>query len=240
MNILHEDPEFVVIEKPGGLLSVPGRGPEKQDCVVRRLQRLFPAMITQPAVHRLDMYTSGLMTVAITDRAHRRLSRQFAQRRVTKGYIALLEGKIENSSGEIHLPFRLDPDNRPYQVHDPVHGKMGSTLWQLLAHEPAEASPTSRPQPKSADWNFCAATSRRYGLIAADCCSRVRFTPLTGRTHQLRVHAAHPLGLGHPIVGDSLYGNGSDGDPMLLHAERLAFFHPVSGERLVFTSPPPF
>jgi len=208
IEILYSDRELVVVAKPGGLLSVPGRGPEKQDCLVRRLQQRYPDMIEQPAVHRLDMFTTGLMVVAVSREAHRQLCRQFAGREVKKEYTALLEGLVVTTHGEIHLPFRLDPDNRPYQVHDTVHGKMGSTIWQRLAVENGR--------------------------------TRVRFLPLTGRTHQLRLHAAHPLGLGCPIVGDSLYGTGREGEPMLLHASRLAFEHPVSGERLSFVSPPPF
>lgn len=208
IDIIYDDASLVVINKPGGMLSVPGRGPEKQDCVVRRLQQIYPAMIEQPAVHRLDMYTSGLMVVAIGSEAHRNLSRQFEQREVVKEYTALLDGLVEEERGEIQLPFRVDLDNRPHQIHDPVHGKMGFTHWQRLSH--------------------------------ANGCTRVRFIPLTGRTHQLRLHAAHPLGLGCPIVGDSLYGSGCDGDPMLLHASRLTFSHPDTNERLTFTSPPPF
>jgi len=208
IEILYSDRELVVVDKPGGLLSVPGRGPEKQDCLVRRLRQRFPAMIEQPAVHRLDMFTTGLMVVAVSREAHRHLCRQFAGREVEKQYTALLEGLVVAARGEIHLPFRLDPDNRPYQVYDPIHGKMGSTIWERLAHE----------------------NSR----------TRVRFLPLTGRTHQLRLHAAHPQGLGCPIVGDSLYGSGREGEPMLLHASRLVFEHPLSGKRLSFASPPPF
>lgn len=208
IEIVDEDEHLLVINKPGGLLSVPGRGPDKQDCVTRRLQQLYPSMIEQPSVHRLDMYTSGLMVVAITAAAHRHLNRQFAERLVTKEYTALLEGEIQGKSGEIQLPFRVDLDNRPLQMYDPVHGKMGTTRWRLIGRENGR--------------------------------SRVRFIPLTGRTHQLRVHAAHALGLGCPIVGDSLYGSGVDGDRMLLHASMLSFTHPISDNSLSFTSPPPF
>ena len=208
IEILYEDPEIVIVDKPGGLLSVPGRGPDKQDCVAKRLQMHFPQMIDQPSVHRLDMYTTGLMVFAISRTAHRHLSLQFAGRGVEKEYTALLEGLVTAEQGEIRLPFRLDPDNRPYQIYDPVHGKMGTTLWQRLAHENGR--------------------------------TRVRFIPLTGRTHQLRLHASHPLGLGHAIVGDRLYGSGKDGDPMLLHAGKLVFDHPATGVRLTFTSEPPF
>jgi len=208
IDIIYADAEIVVVSKPGGMLSVPGRGPDKQDCLARRLQERFPTMIDQPAVHRLDMYTTGLMVFAIGREAHRHLSLQFAGREVEKEYIALVEGLVEKEQGEIHLPFRLDPDNRPYQIYDPLHGKMGSTIWLRLAHE--------------------------------NGCTRIRFVPLTGRTHQLRLHASHQLGLGCAIIGDSLYGSGKDGDPMLLHASRLVFNHPKTGNRLVFSSAPPF
>jgi tRNA pseudouridine32 synthase/23S rRNA pseudouridine746 synthase len=206
--LIHRDAFLVVVEKPGGLLAVPGRGPDRQDCVISRIRRLVPEMIEQPAVHRLDMATSGLMVIAITAAAHRHLSRQFEARQVAKRYIALLESIVEGDGDEIRLPFRLDPGNRPYQVYDPVNGRMGITRWRLLAVENDR--------------------------------SRIEFTPLTGRTHQLRLHAAHHLGLGCPIVGDSLYGRGHEGDPMLLHASHLALCHPSTGETLTFDSPPPF
>lgn len=208
LNIQYSDDQLVVVVKPGGLLSVPGRGPEKQDCLAARLKDHFSQMIQQPAVHRLDMYTSGLMVFALTVEAHKELSRQFANREVEKEYVALLDGSLDEAQGEIHLPFRVDLDNRPYQIYDPVHGKMGSTLW--------------------------------YRLASKDGQTRVRFIPLTGRTHQLRVHAAHRLGLGCPIVGDKLYGSGKAGDAMLLHACRLSFSHPVTDKRLTFVSEPDF
>lgn len=206
--IVYRDDSLVVVEKPGGLLAVPGRGPDRQDCVVARVRRLVPEMIDQPAVHRLDMATSGLMLLAVTIEAHRSLGRQFEARRVAKHYIAVLEGIVDGEAGEIGLPFRLDPDNRPYQVYDPVRGRMGITRWRRLATEQGR--------------------------------TRIEFTPLTGRTHQLRLHAAHRLGLGCPIVGDRLYGRGREGESMLLHASHLAFHHPASGKALAFDSPPPF
>lgn len=208
IEIIHSDPMLVVVNKPGGLLAVPGRGVDKQDCVVRRLQAEFPEMIDQPSVHRLDMYTSGLMVVARTREAHRNLCRQFELRQVDKMYTAILDGIVSADSGEISLQFRLDPDNRPYQVHDPIHGKLGITRWDVL----------SRDQGRT----------------------RIRFIPLTGRTHQLRLHAAHPQGLGCPIVGDSLYGNGADGDKMMLHADHLQFNHPGTGKKITFACPADF
>lgn len=208
IEILYQDHDLVVVNKPGGLLAVPGRGPDKQDCVSARVRQLVPQCIEQPAVHRLDMDTSGLMVLGLTREAHRQLSTQFAQRRVEKQYLALLSGVISGASGEIQLRFRLDPENRPYQVYDPVQGKLGQTLWKHRA------------------------------ILSGH--SLVEFTPLTGRTHQLRLHAAHPLGLGHPIVGDRLYGTGQQGDTLCLHAARLHFFHPASAALMCFSSPAPF
>ena len=208
MKIVFQDEAIVIIDKPGGLLAVPGRGAEKQDCAATRLCRLFPAMIVQPAVHRLDMYTSGLMVFAMTTEAHRLLSQRFARREVNKRYTAVVQGVLEKDGGEIRLPFRLDPDNRPLQIYDALHGKIGVTHWQKIAVQGAN--------------------------------TRVVFIPLTGRTHQLRVHAAHPLGLAAPIIGDSLYGSGRDGAQMLLHATHLGFRHPTSNAPVEFFSEPPF
>ncbi|MBU0675999.1 MAG: RluA family pseudouridine synthase [Proteobacteria bacterium] len=207
-QIIYHDDSVVVVEKPGGLLAVPGRGPDKQDCVVNRIKAKFPQMIDQPAVHRLDMATSGLMVLAVTQQAHRQLSKDFAARKVTKRYLAVLAGLIAEDSGRIELAFRLNPDNRPHQVYDPVHGKIGISLWRNLGAENGR--------------------------------TRVEFAPLTGRTHQLRLHAVHPLGLGCPIIGDPLYGNGKEGDRLLLHASFLEFQHPQDGHPMTFTSPPPF
>ena len=210
IEIVYSDSELVVINKPGGLLAVPGRGPGKQDCVAARLHRHFPAMIDQPAVHRLDMYTSGLMVFAISASSHRLLSCQFLKRQVVKKYTAVVEGLVEKTCGEIQLPFRLDPDNRPLQIYDPVHGRIGITTWRKLG------------------------TNKTT--------TRIEFTPITGRTHQLRVHAAHPrpMGLGAPIVGDSLYGSGKDGDQMMLHATFIQIVHPKTARTFEFHSLPPF
>jgi tRNA pseudouridine32 synthase / 23S rRNA pseudouridine746 synthase len=208
LNIVHQEATFVVVNKPSGLLSVPGRGPDMQDCVVSRLKSLRPECIEQPSVHRLDMDTSGLQVLALTREAQRNLSIQFQKHLVEKTYIAILEGIVDQEAGEIELAFRLDPDNRPYQVHDPIQGKVGITRWRKLGIE--------------------------------GNCTRIEFTPLTGRTHQLRLHAAHELGLGHPIVGDRLYGSGTAPGQLKLHAAFLAFDHPETGQRLEFASPPVF
>ncbi|MGD9948663.1 MAG: RluA family pseudouridine synthase [Desulfobulbus sp.] len=208
IDILYQDQDLVVVDKPGGLLAVPGRGPDKQDCVTARVRQRIPGCIEQPAAHRLDMDTSGLMVLGLTREAHRHLSSQFAERRVEKRYLALLTGEVPDEAGEIQLRFRLDPENRPYQVYDPVQGKLGQTLWK-----------------------------NRTTLSGQ---SLIEFTPLTGRTHQLRLHAAHPLGLGYPIVGDRLYGIGQAGDRLCLHAAWLQFYHPTSGALMRFSSPAPF
>jgi tRNA pseudouridine32 synthase/23S rRNA pseudouridine746 synthase len=208
MKIIFRDEAIVIIDKPGGLLAVAGRGPDKQDCAATRLCRLFPAMMAQPAVHRLDMYTSGLMVFAMTAEAHRRLSLAFAARQVNKRYTAVVQGILHKNDGAIHLPFRLDPDHRPLQIYDAERGKMGSTIWEKIAVQGTN--------------------------------TRIALTPLTGRTHQLRVHAAHPLGLAAPIVGDSLYGTGRDGDRMFLHATHLGFRHPNTNKPVEFFSAPPF
>lgn len=208
LTFLHIDQDFLVVDKPGGLLAVPGRGPNKQDCVVNRVKARYPDCIKQPAVHRLDMYTSGIMLLARNKTSHRNLSIQFEQRTVQKEYIALLDGLVEKEKGLIELKFRLDTNNRPCQIYDPVQGKLGITHWKKLSSE--------------------------------ENVTRVLFSPLTGRTHQLRVHAAHHLGLGVPIAGDTLYGNGEEGGQMFLHASRLSFSHPRSKDRIVISSKPSF
>ena len=208
IRVIHEDPDFVVVEKASGFLSVPGRGPEKSDCVCARVRDLYPDCIANPEVHRLDMDTSGLMVVALKAEAQKALSEQFRLRRTRKRYTALLDGELEGKRGTIELRFRLDLENRPRQIHDAEKGKLGITHWERVSIE--------------------------SGV------TRVAFVPVTGRTHQLRVHAAHALGLGIPIVGDPLYGRGTGPAELKLHACELGFQHPRTGEKLDFDSPPPF
>lgn len=202
LDIVYSDEQIVVVNKPGGLLTIPGKGPDKTDCVTSRLKTLFPKSIEQSSVHRLDQPTSGLLVLALNQDAHSNLSIQFQKREVKKEYIAVVEGVVEGDSGRIELPFRLDVDNRPYQIYDPVQGKMGITVWEKI-----EVSNNT---------------------------TRVRFKPLTGRTHQLRLHAAHKQGLGCPIVGDSLYGSGQQGDLLKLCAVKLSFKHPFRDEIVTF------
>ena len=208
LDILYEDSSIVVVNKPGGILSVPGRGPDKQDCLAKRIRDRYRDCIPQPSVHRLDMDTSGLMVFALTAEAHRNLSIQFQDRIVKKQYIALLEGVVEKEKGKISLAFRVDIDNRPYQVYDPVNGRLGITLWEKIE--------------------------------VVNNQTRILFSPVTGRTHQLRLHASHPLGLGHPIVGDRLYGHTKPGMPFYLHAASLSFQHPDSNRTVSFKCPPWF
>ncbi|MDK2858074.1 MAG: tRNA pseudouridine32 synthase / rRNA pseudouridine746 synthase [Verrucomicrobiota bacterium] len=208
IQIIFEDCEFVVVNKPSGLLAVPGKGPENQDCVTARIKALYPHCIKQPEVHRLDMDTSGLMVLALTADAHRELSRQFHDRETEKRYIALLDGEPAEESGTLELPFRLDVENRPVQIYDPVHGKIGITRWKKLSVENGQ--------------------------------TRIEFRPVTGRTHQLRIHAASEYGLGVPIVGDRLYGSGIAPGQLKLHASYLSFTHPRTGEKLEFLSEPAF
>ena len=208
LKIVHEDEAFVVVDKISGMLSVPGRGPEKRDCVAERVREMYPGAPEQPAVHRLDMDTSGLLVVARNVDAHRQLSIQFQKRETRQRYVALLDGVLSDDRGTIELPFRLDIDNRPYQIYDPEHGKVGITHWEKLGIE--------------------------------DLWTRISFVPITGRTHQLRVHAAHARGLGIPIVGDPLYGNGTGPGQMKLHAVELGFQHPTSGVEMNFVTEPSF
>ena len=208
LDILYLDQEIVVVNKPAGLLSVPGRGDDKQDCVVSRVKRLFPDCIDNPSVHRLDMDTSGILVLALTKESQRFLSMEFESRNVHKKYTALLDGILKSEGGALALPFRLDPENRPYQVYDPVQGRMCITLWKRLS--------------------------------VYDGKTLVEFTPLTGRTHQLRVSAASTKGLGVPIVGDRLYGTRKEGQRLMLHAGYISFTHPWSKERIEFKVDAPF
>lgn len=208
LEIVHEDDAFVIVNKQSGMLSVPGRGQEKIDSVTHRVRQMFPGCIEQPAVHRLDMDTSGLMVVARAAEAMSELSRQFRERETDKRYIALLDGVVEEEQGVIELPFRLDVENRPFQIYDEVHGKLGTTHWKKLAIEGGK--------------------------------TRVEFIPITGRTHQLRLHSAHEKGLGIPIVGDPFYGSGTGPGQMKLHACELSFKHPITGERMSFSLAPDF
>ncbi len=206
LRVLFEDATLVVVDKPVGLLSIPGKDARVEDSVLRRLRERYPDATGPLLAHRLDLDTSGLLAAALRLEAYVALQRQFAAREVEKRYVAWVEGTVARDAGEIDLPIRVDLADRPRQIHDPVHGRRAVTRFEVL--------------------------ERASGR------TRVALFPLTGRTHQLRVHAAHPLGLGAPIVGDRLYGH--EGQRLLLHAERLTLRHPLTGERLHFESPAPF
>lgn len=201
-ELIYQDDTLLVVNKPAGLLAVPGRGEDKQDCLSARLQQCFPDVLV---VHRLDMATSGLMLFARSAGMQRKLSLLFQKREVSKRYVAVVFGRMVQEVGDIDLPIAADWPNRPLRKIDAEQGKPSLTRYRVLGH-------------------------------AADT-SRVELEPVTGRTHQLRVHMA---AIGHPILGDALYGEAASAPRLLLHASSLSFAHPLSGESLNFNSPPPY
>ena len=215
---LHEDADLIVLDKPAGLLCVPGRGPDKQDCLSARAQARWSDALV---VHRLDQATSGLVVMARHIEAQRRLSQAFAERRVDKRYAAVVAGRPATIHGgeqtawqEISLPIAADWLRRPLRVVDVLRGKPSITLWRLAGDGPADGDAGSP--------------------------TRLELQPVTGRTHQLRLHLAS---IGHPILGDMLYGDAPSqalAARLLLHAERLELPHPASGQTMCFHSPAPF
>ena len=207
VQVLHTEDSLLVLDKPGGLLSVPGRGADKQDCVATRMQALHADALI---VHRLDMATSGLMLLARGAAAQRRLSIAFAQREVSKRYIAVVAGLVSVDGAEIDLPLLTDWPNRPLQRVDHGHGKASLTRYRVLSRDPAANT------------------------------TRVELEPVTGRSHQLRVHLRE---IGHPILGDALYAPPhvhAQATRLLLHAGWLSFAHPVTGAILQFQTVAPF
>ena len=223
LRILYRDEAICVVNKQSGLLSVPGRGEDKQDCVESRFRRLFgdKVEIVQPAVHRLDMETSGIMILAFTKEAHRELNRQFEAKEVQKEYVALLDGILPKMGiapqGRMELFFRLDVDNRPHQIWDAENGKSAITEWEILGVERYHA-------PDGSTRNA----------------SRVLFKPHTGRTHQLRLASSDSHGFGCPIIGDTLYGHCEEGERLMLHAQKIEFTHPTTGRRMTIECEPEF
>lgn len=205
VRVIHEDHHIVVVDKPAGLLSVPGKGEHLADCMIARLARIYPEVLL---VHRLDLDTSGVMVFALTRHAQRTLGGQFEARQTRKVYLARLWGHLEPKEGRVDLPLCVDWPNRPRQHVDPVNGRPAQTDWRVLRHDP-------------------------------DGTTRVRLMPVTGRSHQLRVHM---LALGHPILGDPLYAEGPARDfpRLMLHAESLRLRHPESGKGMTFSAPAPF
>jgi tRNA pseudouridine32 synthase/23S rRNA pseudouridine746 synthase len=215
---VYADSHVLVVEKPSGLLCVPGRGADKQDCLARRVQSIYPDALV---VHRLDMATSGLWLMARGPQVQRQLSRAFADRQVTKRYVAVVAGALEagQQGGDgwaiIDLPLAADWPNRPRRVVDAARGKRSQTRWRTL--------------PPSA-----------HGGTLSQGSTRVELEPVTGRSHQLRVHL---LAIGHPILGDALYAPAEAqalAERLLLHATGLRLAHPATGHPLSFSSPAPF
>ena len=214
----YEDEYLLVLEKPSGLLCVPGRGPDKQDCLsARALQRWPDALV----VHRLDQPTSGLVLMARNIEVQRQLSQAFAERQIHKRYIAVVAPQLQprpelaDADGwqRIDLPIAADWERRPLRVINHETGKSSQTLWKLLGHETS---------------------------ASGQACSRVLLSPLTGRTHQLRLHMQH---LGHPMLGDALYappGIAAAARRLLLHACALALQHPMTGQSMHWHSAVPF
>jgi len=211
LAVIHHTGRLVVIDKPAGLLSVPGKGPQNQDCAAARVAAAFPGASGPLVVHRLDMETSGLLLFGLDPAAQRSLSMQFEARTIGKRYHALLADDPREAGnpaeGEISIPIRADITRRPLQVVDDVQGRHATTRYRILG-------------------------PRTGGCL-------IEFEPVTGRSHQLRLHSASPRGLGTPIVGDRLYG-GIPAPRLMLHASWLEFTDVDSGERTAVRSPAPF
>ena len=204
LDILFKDKDIMVVNKPTGLLSVPGRGPENEDSVLHRVKQQHPKAA---AAHRLDMSTTGVIVIPLNPNSHRELSRQFRERETEKHYLAWVWGEPEAASGQVDLPLCVDWPNRPMQHVNHEIGKPAQTDWKVLRTEGEN--------------------------------TRVVLKPLTGRSHQLRVHM---LEMGHPILGDPLYATGAalNHPRLMLHAEELRLRHPMTGAALTFRAPVPF
>ena len=208
IRIVYADEAIAVVEKPTRLLSVPGRGEHKKDCVIARVRERLAYATGPMVVHRLDYETTGLIVVALTPASQVNLSMQFEDRLVDKAYAALLSGIVPNDEGLIRMNIRVDWDNRPKQIVCNEHGRDSVTRYRVMSREIDR--------------------------------TRILFLPVTGRSHQLRVHAAFVQGLGMPILGDPLYGDATSASTLCLHASMISFTHPVTRERMVFTSVPNF
>ena len=207
LDILYQDDFLLTVNKPSGLLSVPGRGEHKQDCLMSRVQEIYPEALN---VHRLDMETSGVMVLARNPQIQRQLSQMFQDREIQKRYIAIVEGRIKTASGGIDLPLICDWPNRPRQIIDHDRGKPSKTLYKVLWRNTEENT------------------------------TRLELEPITGRSHQLRVHLQS---LGHPILGDKLYAEDeiqAKSDRLLLHALSLTLNHPITSEPMRFICEAPF
>tara|TARA_Y100000766_G_scaffold285520_1_gene309725 strand:+ start:2141 stop:3805 length:1665 start_codon:yes stop_codon:yes gene_type:complete len=199
IKIVFQDEYVLIVNKPSGLLSVPGK--ELIDSVLIRLTEKYKNEFIPRLLHRLDMATSGVMIFAKTKRAHKHLQKQFLNRTVKKRYVAILDGLIPEKEGTINIPLRLDFNNRPNQMVCYEHGKQAITNYEVIEVKNGK--------------------------------TRIHFYPITGRTHQLRMHASHSNGLNTPIIGDILYGKSAS--RLHLHAERISFLHPIEKKEMSFT-----
>lgn len=206
LEVIYSDEYLLAVNKPAGLLSVPGRGEDKTDSLATRVQAEYSNALVS---HRLDRDTSGLLLFPKGADMHRRISLMFEKREMKKSYIAVVMGKPDPAQGEVNMPMIVDWPNRPRQMVDAATGKPALTLYKTLSYD------------------------------AASNTSRVLLEPITGRTHQLRVHMS---AIGHQIVGDTLYGGNTDGraERLHLHAHTLDFKHPISWVCLNLLSKPPF
>tara|TARA_R110002126_G_scaffold258905_1_gene401894 strand:+ start:7845 stop:8516 length:672 start_codon:yes stop_codon:yes gene_type:complete len=206
-TVLYEDEQLLVVNKPAKLLTVPGRHPANQDCLINRVQREWPSATV---VHRLDYDTSGIVLLPLTKRALSELSKQFQSRAIRKQYQALVAGVVQQKRGEINLPIAADEANRPLYKICQHSGKASLTQYQVISRDRKIAE------------------------------SRLLLSPVTGRSHQLRLHLK---AIGHPILGDTFYGNPeviARADRLLLHASFIDFQHPLSGEKISLDNPAPF
>ncbi|GGW55852.1 RluA family pseudouridine synthase [Alishewanella tabrizica] len=204
LEVIYQDHDIVILNKPSGLLSVPGKAAAHFDCLQYRVQRVWPTAVV---VHRLDMATSGVMVMALNKEAQRQLNRQFQLRQTAKRYIARVAGQINAAVGSIELPLICDWPNRPKQKVCFEHGKPSLTHFTVLSRDLTE--------------------------------TRVALEPVTGRSHQLRVHLQF---IGHPILGDKFYADAraKPAERLQLHAQQLSLFHPSQGSWLTFLAPCPF
>ncbi len=207
-HLIHRDEDFMVIHKPAGVLTVPGKTEDLQDCVINRLLKIEPKTLL---IHRLDRDTSGILVFGLTKWGQKTISRQFQERQTEKTYQAVVAGHLEGE-GTVDVPVIYDPEHPPLHIAAPDHNKPALTHWQAIEHFE----------------------------IQGQAVTRVKLIPITGRSHQLRVHMQY---LGHPIVGDTLYATPKQQQliPRLcLHAEHLSFYHPQTEERVEFYYPVPF
>jgi tRNA pseudouridine32 synthase / 23S rRNA pseudouridine746 synthase len=205
LQIVHFDAAVIVLDKPAGLLAVPGRGAENQANLASQVQEHYPDALV---VHRLDRDTSGLMVMARGEEAQRRLGRQFEERQVGKRYLAIVHGSPADDRGRIELPMRKDFERPPRQCVDFAQGRQAVTEWRVISRQPDR--------------------------------TRIELAPLTGRSHQLRLHLAQ---IGHPILGDKLYASEpavAMTDRLMLHAARLSLAHPTTSEAMTWNSECPF